>query len=257
MSDIVENVVDDNGNKIEYKLDGRGKWAKQPISFVDEYGNRIKAELQSSQWSTDDRFDGYLVTPVNVEPDMSPDDPRRDAAYKKIRSDAERYFKEHPSEKPASDMILETTYLSIQTEKYARKRQAEGKSSCLENVFIHEMDNKHQARNYCWDQMTGRMPADASSEKVEAAMKRDNAHGIIKKEYDEFQESAKRGQASLENRVAKAQDMRYNAHFSRRGDSGVKMTVKPEKADDRTLNEDEKNFLVKHKYEQLKSKKSR
>lgn len=101
---------------------------------------------------------------------------------------------------------------------------------------------------YCWEQITGAMSPDASPEEVQAANKRSDLNQTLKEQNKAFQESADRGEASIKNRVAQAQNVRYELHFSSRGDSGKTMTVtKTNRQDSKTLNEDEKNAVVRWK----------
>lgn len=234
-SDGYTTVRDDKGNTIKYKANGgETKFAVQKMSFVDDYGNKIAFDIQSSYWGD------YVVSPMNSGPDMEPSDPRRDAAYAKLEADAKRYFQAHPDEKPQSM----TDFIWRQAQKHCEKRQAEGKASVLEDCMIRCMRDK---KAVCWEQITGEMSINASDEEVEKALARDHMRGALKKEAKAFNQSADRGDVSLANRVKAAQqNAQYTLRFKQRGDGSKTAVIeKVNDQDDRTMNEDEKNSLVR------------
>lgn len=210
------------------------KFAVQQMSFVDDYGNKIAFDVQSSYWG-----DSYVVSPMNTGPDMDPSDPRRKAAYAKLHADAKRYFENHPDEKP-QDI---TTYMWKQAQKHCEKRQAEGKASCLEDCMVHCMRDK---KGVCWEQITGEMSVNASDEEVAKAFARDNVRDILREDFEAFDQSADRGDISLSDRVKAAQqNARYTLRFKERDDGSKAAVVEKNDHDDRTMNEDEKNSLVR------------
>ena len=248
-----ENYTDDKGNSIELRNDSRGRWATQYLSFVDDNGNKIKFDLQNSYWSVgfpwlgeEQKFEGYWVFPSNVQPA----DENLDAAYDKIYADAQRYFDEHPEQRPgdghSKKVSYTTSYLKIQAYNYLRSRAAEGKSSSLEAVALHAEDHPDRKLCYCWEQIVGKMPADASDEDVMAALKYDPTHEAMKRDSEAMAKSIERGTASIKNRVAEEQDVRYTIRFNKKGDAKRVMTVSKQKNPrDKTLTEDEKNAVVK------------
>lgn len=248
---VKENYIDDKGNSIELRKDSRGRWATQNFSFVDENGNNIEFDLQNSSWivgfpelGQKQEFEGYMVFPGNVRPAGE----NLDAAYNKIYADAQRYFDEHPEQRPGDGYSREvsytTKYLKIQAFNYLRSRAAEGKSSSLEEVALHAEDHPDRDSCYCWEQIVGKMSADASDEDVIAALEHDQIHETMKQDSKAMAESIQRGTESIKNRVAEAQNARYTIRTNNRGDRRVMTVTTQETSSNKTLTEDEKNAVV-------------
>lgn len=258
---------DSKGNIIKKSVDKDGiKWLSQEMSFIDENGNRLRFDLQSQTWARGEPgmnagglFEGYTVYPVNADPDIEVVDEasaeQRRAAYKKIYNDAEKYFNEHPEQRPNEGPGREnayiTAYINIQAGKEMQKRADAGKASSLEKAYLYQVAHPEMTHNFCWKQLTGEMPLDASVKEVCLSIGRDKTTYIMKSQADEYEHSVERGRKSLENRVAEAQNARYTIRTQKRGDGGQTMKITKEKPDNTTFNEDEKNAVV---YEYIKRK---
>ena len=234
-------------------------FAKQELAFVDEEsGVSIKFDVQSVENSTGDVFNGYMVTILNIQPDISrEDDPtgaKRDAMYDKLQKSADKYFKEHPDEWNKLPAFTRRNgyyfldYMRIKATEFMRGRLESGQATQLEKVYIHQLDNKMGKNEpqmlYCWEQIIGQIPLDASKEEVEVALKKSNTFRAIKEEAQELEESVKRGEASLKNRMAQAQEVRFTLRRKKRDGNTAQVVAESQTTDNRTLNEDEKNYVV-------------
>jgi hypothetical protein len=218
----------------------------------------IKFDVQSVENSTGDVFNGYMVTILNIQPDISrEDDPtgaKSDAMYDKLQKSADKYFKEHPDEWNKLPAFTRRNgyyfldYMRIKATEFMRGRLESGQATQLEKVYIHQLDNKMGKNEpqmlYCWEQIIGQIPLDASKEEVEAALKKSNTFRAIKEEAQELEESVKRGEASLKNRMAQAQEVRFTLRRKKRDGNTAQVVAESQTTDNRTLNEDEKNYVV-------------
>ena len=170
MSETRKNHVDEHGNLI--KIDEQDRYMEQPISFVDEYGNRLRFDLQSQQWGVGEpginsggQFEGYTVYPINNGPDIDVHDDataaRRDRIYDDIYASAQKYFDEHPEERPNDGYSRRnsyiTSYVKAQAYREMKKRDAEGRASTLEKAFVYQHEHPHDTMNFSWEQTRGRI----------------------------------------------------------------------------------------------------
>lgn len=259
MSEKVKNHVDEHGNLI--KIDEQNKYLEQPMRFVDEYGNRIRFDLQSQQWAIGEpginsggKFDGYTVYPINNGPDVDVHDDasarKRDKIYDDLYTAAQKYFNEHPEERPKDGYGREnsyvTSYVNIQAYKEMKKRDAEGKASALEKAYVYQHEHPHQTMNFSWDQLMGKTPLDAPEEVVRDEINRDELTDVMKKQEEEYKRSVERGTNSIKNRVAEAQSLRYDIHTRNREVPQADEALRKQKAQDQTMNLDEVNALIHH-----------
>ncbi len=269
MAKMVKNHVDEHGNLI--KIDEQDKYMEQPISFVDEYGNQLRFDLQSQQWAEGEpginsggKFDGYTVYPINNGPDVDVYDnasaQRRDRIYDNIYKSAEKYFNLHPEERPNDGYGRKnsyvTSYVNIQAYKEMKKRDAEGRASTLEKAYVYQHEHPHQTMNFSWDQLMGRTPLDAPEEVIRDEINRDELTEVMRKQEEEYKQSVERGTNSIKNRVAEAQNLRYDIHTQNREVPQAEEALRKQKEQDKTMNLDEVNAVI-HDVVQKKSRGSR
>ena len=266
MSETRKNHVDEHGNLI--KIDEQDRYMEQPISFVDEYGNRLRFDLQSQQWGEGEpginsggQFEGYTVYPINNGPDVDVHDDataaRRDRIYDDIYASAQKYFDEHPEERPNDGYSRRnsyiTSYVKAQAYREMKKRDAEGRASTLEKAFVYQHEHPHDTMNFSWEQLIGKTPLDAPAEQVLDEIRRDKLTGIMKKQEEEYKQSVERGTNSIKNRVAEAQSLRYDIRSQNREVPHVEEALRRQKAQDKTMSLDEVNAVI-HNVVQKKSR---
>ena len=259
MSKTRENHVDEHGNVI--KIDEHDKYMEQPMSFIDENGNRLRFDLQTQQWGEGEpginsggKFEGYTVYPINNGPDVDVYDDasaeRRDRAYDKIYRDAENYFNAHPNERPKDVYSRQnsyiTSYVNIQAGKEMKRRIAEGKASTLEKAYVYQCEHPHQTFNFSWEQLMGKTPLDASEQQVLEEISRDKMTEIMKRQEEEYKKSVERGTTSIKNRVAEAQNLRYDIRSQNREVPQAEEALRKQKEQDKTMNLDEVNAVIHH-----------
>lgn len=266
-------TTDEHGNNIHYDYDK--KLAKQELSFYDENGILITGDVQSSRHSTDKSntqktsvsFDGFMVTPMNVNSHIQGDCMNRTPEFKKLLAAAKKYCEQHPEcfvGFKDNETSLISSYEKAQLQNYIHKRVEEGNASALEVLcdkqyqawiearrkklkgMAYDENDIKNAHMYCWEQITGAMSPDASPEEVQAANNRSDLTQSLTEQAEELKKSADRGEISIKNRVAQAQNARYELHFSSRGDSGKTMTVtRTHGQNSQTMNEDEMHYVVR------------
>ena len=255
MSTTRENHVDEHGNVI--KIDEDKRYMEQTMHFVDENGNRLRFDLQTVRWGVGEPginsggdFKGYDLYPFNNRPDVYVHDEAsaelRDKMYKKVYRDAEKYFDMHPNERPEDGYSREnsyiTTYVNIQAKKEMARRIAEGKASLLEKIYVNE--DKYPLVS--WKQLKGETPLDAPEEQVHDEINRDKMTEIMKKQEEEYKKSVERGTTSIQNRVAEAQNLRYDIRTQNREIPQAEEALRQQKAQDQTMNMDEVNAVIHH-----------
>lgn len=265
MTDNGKLYTDENGNRL--KIDTAKKYIEQTVHFVDENGNKLKFDLQSQKWATGEpginaggRFDGYTVYPFNNEPDIEVHDEAsakaRTEAYDKIYKDAERYFEKHPEQRPADGYSRKnsytTAYVKIQVGEEMHRRSAAGKASSLEQAYIFQKDHP-DSNMFCWEQLLGDMPLNASAEEVSLAISCDELSVTMKRQAEEYKSSVERGTESIKNRVAEAQNIRYDIRSKNREVPGAEEALRKQHAQDKTLSPDEVNAVI-HNHLQKKTR---
>lgn len=259
----------ENDNLIS--VDEKKKYMEQSISFIDEYGNPLKFDLQSQQWTngvpginSGGVFDGYTVYPVNNGPDVDVNDDasaqRRDQIYDDIYESAEKYFDKHPEERPKDGysrrLSYITSYVNIQAYKEMKKRENEGQASSLEKAYVYQHEHPQMKTNFSWEQLTGKTPLDAPEKVVLEEIRRDELSGVMKRQEAEYKQSVERGTQSIANRVAEAQNLRYEIKFKNRERPQIEENTSRPKKQERTMSLDEVNAAINH-YVQKNKKEGR
>ncbi len=226
-------------------------FAKDKFTLTDRDGNKISYELQSIQNAGRDGFQGYFVAPANIDYDDE------------LLSSAKKYFAEHPEERSTkldNDISIAFDYCKVLVQEAAAdsfRRESGRKPTTMEKCFLFQnsyLDNINQDKDnmyfLSWEQITGQQDfmddhIDLSRQSIKNDTRGLNTNNQAYNAFsDEWEQSADRGEKSLRER------MKQNANAAitvmKNGDRGKVMTVQSGNQVPQTINEDEKNALIRY-----------